>query len=203
MFVKSSLSVLNVPLRVSHLTTKSRLPSAFSLSRLSFTVRSMATGVNQYENLLISRPDPGVELITLNRPKALNALNSALFVELNEALKKADEDASVGAIVITGSDRAFAGTLVVLAFLVWECSIWKDLAGADIKEMKDKECTSLCTFPDFSRRISSFASSQIPTCTRTNSWKTGTSSAQSANLSSPLSAGMLYVLEPNSLDGRD
>ena len=79
----------------------------------------MATGPSQYENLLISRPDPGVELITLNRPKALNALNSALFIELNEALKKADEDANVGAIVITGSDRAFAGTLVVCAYFAF------------------------------------------------------------------------------------
>ena len=70
----------------------------------------MATGTSQYENLLVSRPDSGVELITLNRPKALNALNSALFVELNQALKKADEDTNVGAIIITGSDKAFAGT---------------------------------------------------------------------------------------------
>jgi enoyl-CoA hydratase len=78
----------------------------------------MATGAGQYENLLISRPDPGVELITLNRPKALNALNSALFVELSEALKKADEDVNVGAIVITGSDRAFAGTYIIRVFHV-------------------------------------------------------------------------------------
>jgi len=78
----------------------------------------MATGASQYENILISRPDPGVELITLNRPKALNALNSALFIELNEALKKADEDANVGTIVITGSDKAFAGTFVVCVFRV-------------------------------------------------------------------------------------
>ncbi|KAF9781331.1 enoyl-CoA hydratase [Thelephora terrestris] len=119
MSVKSSFSALNIPLRVSSLSTKSRLSSP-SLSRLTFTVRSMTTGSSHYENLLISTPHSGVELITLNRPKALNALNSALFVELNEALKKADEDANVGAIVITGSDRAFA-------------------AGADIKEMKDKE----------------------------------------------------------------
>ena len=33
----------------------------------------------------------------------------------------------------------------------------RDLAGADIKEMKDKDCTSLCAFSDFSRRISSYA----------------------------------------------
>ena len=118
MSLRSSLSLLSLPLRVSPLTTKPRLPSVSSLSRLSFTVRNMTTGANQYENLLVSRPDPGVELITLNRPKALNALNSALFVELNEALKKADEDGNVGAIVITGSDKAFAGTLAIRVFLV-------------------------------------------------------------------------------------
>jgi len=73
----------------------------------------------QYENIILSRPDPNVLLVTLNRPKALNALNSALFKELNAALAKADTDASVGAVVLTGSEKAFA-------------------AGADIKEMKDK-----------------------------------------------------------------
>lgn len=118
MSLRSSFSLLNAPLRVSLTATKARLscPS----SRLSFTLRTMATDANQYQNLLISRPDPGVELITLNRPKALNALNSALFAELNEALKKADEDANVGAIVITGSDRAFAGTLAICVFHIPE-----------------------------------------------------------------------------------
>lgn len=47
--------------------------------------------------------------VTLNRPKALNALSSALFVELNDALKKYEEDQEIGAIVLTGSDKAFAG----------------------------------------------------------------------------------------------
>ncbi|KIY50376.1 ClpP/crotonase [Fistulina hepatica ATCC 64428] len=73
-----------------------------------------------YENILVSNPEPSVTLITLNRPKALNALNSALFKELNVALETADNDRTIGAIVLTGSERAFA-------------------AGADIKEMKDKE----------------------------------------------------------------
>jgi enoyl-CoA hydratase len=59
-----------------------------------------------------------VGLVTLHRPKALNALNSALMKELNEALKEFDSDESVGAMVVTGSQKAFA-------------------AGADIKEMKD------------------------------------------------------------------
>ncbi len=60
-----------------------------------------------------------VGLITLNRPKALNALNAALISELNQALDSHEADDNIAAIVITGSDRAFA-------------------AGADIKEMQDK-----------------------------------------------------------------
>jgi len=73
-----------------------------------------------YTYILTSRPDPAVTLITLNRPKALNALCSPLFAELNHALLEADSDPEISAVVITGSERAFA-------------------AGADIKEMKDKE----------------------------------------------------------------
>ncbi|ORX98568.1 enoyl-CoA hydratase mitochondrial precursor [Basidiobolus meristosporus CBS 931.73] len=59
-----------------------------------------------------------VALVTLNRPKALNALCSDLFHELNEALAKFDDDEKIGAIVLTGSEKAFA-------------------AGADIKEMRN------------------------------------------------------------------
>ncbi|KAM0729243.1 putative enoyl-CoA hydratase, mitochondrial [Formica fusca] len=60
-----------------------------------------------------------VGLITLNRPKALNALCAELINEMNHALEHFSTDSSIGAIVITGSEKAFA-------------------AGADIKEMKDK-----------------------------------------------------------------
>ncbi|KAL4470714.1 hypothetical protein ABPG72_016719 [Tetrahymena utriculariae] len=63
-----------------------------------------------------------VALVTLNRPKALNALCDGLINELNSTLELLNKDPQVGAIVITGSEKAFA-------------------AGADIKEMKDK------TFP--------------------------------------------------------
>lgn len=48
-------------------------------------------------------------VVTLNRPKALNALSSPLFRELNDALTKYDEDKDIGAIVLTGSEKAFAG----------------------------------------------------------------------------------------------
>lgn len=60
-----------------------------------------------------------VGVITLNRPKALNALNEQLMSELNTALDAYQSDAGIAVIVLTGSDKAFA-------------------AGADIREMRDK-----------------------------------------------------------------
>ncbi|MET5012497.1 enoyl-CoA hydratase-related protein, partial [Burkholderia pseudomallei] len=49
-----------------------------------------------------------VGLITLNRPKALNALNDALMDDLGLALKAFDADEGIGAIVLTGSEKSFA-----------------------------------------------------------------------------------------------
>ena len=74
-----------------------------------------AEAAKQYENILVSRPEPGVVLVQLNRPKALNALSSALFKELNEAMAIADQDETVGAMVLTGSEKAFAGMYTLSA----------------------------------------------------------------------------------------
>jgi enoyl-CoA hydratase len=60
-----------------------------------------------------------VGIVTLNRPQALNALNGALIDELATAIDALEADAAIGAIVLTGNDRAFA-------------------AGADVKEMAGK-----------------------------------------------------------------
>ncbi|MDR5737444.1 MULTISPECIES: enoyl-CoA hydratase [unclassified Caballeronia] len=60
-----------------------------------------------YENVLVETRGR-VGLITLNRPKALNALNDALMDELGTALKAFDADENIGAIVLTGSEKAFA-----------------------------------------------------------------------------------------------
>jgi enoyl-CoA hydratase len=60
-----------------------------------------------YENLLVETRGR-VGLITLNRPKALNALNDALMDELGAAMKAFDADEDIGAIVLTGSEKAFA-----------------------------------------------------------------------------------------------
>ncbi|MEL7301178.1 MAG: enoyl-CoA hydratase [Pseudomonadota bacterium] len=64
--------------------------------------------------------DDHVAVITLNRPEALNALNSQLMGEVAEALTEADASKKVRAIIITGSEKAFA-------------------AGADISEMVEKD----------------------------------------------------------------
>ncbi|AOR68286.1 enoyl-CoA hydratase [Burkholderia stabilis] len=60
-----------------------------------------------YENILVETRGR-VGLVTLNRPKALNALNDALMDELGDALKAFDADDDIGAIVVTGSEKAFA-----------------------------------------------------------------------------------------------
>lgn len=69
-----------------------------------------------YETLIVETLG-NVGLVTLNRPQALNALNSTVLRELKQAYAAFHEDESIGAIVLTGSERAFA-------------------AGADIKEMQ-------------------------------------------------------------------
>jgi enoyl-CoA hydratase/carnithine racemase len=96
--------------------------------------------VSTYETLIVEAPQPGVTLIRLNRPQALNALNSQLLDELCAALDAAEADEAVRCVVLTGSDRAFA-------------------AGADIKEMSDKSYPQMLVsdfFGPAARRIEGF-----------------------------------------------
>ncbi|TVR80549.1 MAG: enoyl-CoA hydratase [Rhodospirillales bacterium] len=89
---------------------------------------------------IIAEKRGAVGFIRLNRPDALNALNSGLMGELKSALDEFEADAGIGAILITGSDKAFA-------------------AGADIKEMKDK------TFVDcYSEDFITTTWERIPAC---------------------------------------
>jgi enoyl-CoA hydratase len=71
-----------------------------------------------YENIL-TETRGRVGLVTLNRPKQLNALNDALMTELGEALLKFDADANIGAIVLTGNDKAFAAGADIGAMTGW------------------------------------------------------------------------------------
>ena len=61
-----------------------------------------------YENIEVRVEGGKVGIVTLNRPKALNALNGPLMDELGTALKAFDADEAIGCIIITGSEKAFA-----------------------------------------------------------------------------------------------
>jgi enoyl-CoA hydratase len=71
-----------------------------------------------YECIATETRDGGIAVIRLHRPQALNALNQRLIGELGQALDELEDDSNVGAIILAGSEKAFA-------------------AGADIKEMAD------------------------------------------------------------------
>lgn len=84
-----------------------------------------------YENILVEKED-AVLLITLNRPKAMNALSQALLAELLQALKEAEEDAQIKSIIIAGAEKFFC-------------------AGADISEVN--KVTSPFSGYDYSQQF--------------------------------------------------
>lgn len=86
--------------------------------------------MTEYDTILVETHHR-VGLVQLNRPQALNALNNQLIGELMEALTVLDGDVSVGAVVITGDERAFA-------------------AGADIKEMADASAVEMLSMDHIS-----------------------------------------------------
>jgi len=95
----------------------------------SIAFRTFSSSLKEnYENVLVESRLPensdivggGVGIVTLHRPKALNALSDALFEDLIHALRAFEDDDAIGCIVITGSGKAFA-------------------AGADISEMSKLE----------------------------------------------------------------
>ena len=89
--------------------------------RLASSLRLLSTLKPSYENIIVTTAGEqnNVGLITLNRPKALNALCDGLLDDLVHAATVFDKDPAIGCMVITGSEKAFA-------------------AGADIKEMQSK-----------------------------------------------------------------
>ncbi|HEY1945340.1 MAG TPA: enoyl-CoA hydratase [Roseiarcus sp.] len=95
-----------------------------------------------YANILVETHGR-VGLIRLNRPQALNALNAALIEDLNQALAGFESDPAIGAIVLTGSEKAFA-------------------AGADIKEMQNKDFAEVF-LEDFISRWENLTRTRKPT----------------------------------------
>jgi enoyl-CoA hydratase len=102
----------------------------------------MTNQETSYQTILVTR-EGRVATITLNRPKALNALNSQVMAEVTAAAAELDADTGIGAIVLTGSERAFA-------------------AGADIKEMADLSFADVFG-TDFFAPWAKFAATRTPT----------------------------------------
>jgi enoyl-CoA hydratase len=111
-----SIKKMNMLIK-SFLNTSSK-KSIFSNQFSTFSFKQGKNFCSKYENIVTCSPKDGVGLITLNRPKAKNALCAKLMSELNQALENFERDNKIAAIVLTGDEKAFA-------------------AGADIKEMKD------------------------------------------------------------------
>merc|ERR1712203_42700 len=89
-------------------------------TKLVNSSRTLSTNTWQHIKTERRGTDDRVGLVALNRPKALNALCGPLMQELTQALEEWDKDPSIGAMVLTGNEKAFA-------------------AGADIKEMQDED----------------------------------------------------------------
>ncbi len=88
--------------------------------------------MTEYKNLKVEISE-GVALVTINRPAAMNALNSEFFTSFNELLNKIGKDDSVKVMVITGEGKAF-------------------VAGADIGEMADMNLTLACCFSEMGQQ---------------------------------------------------
>lgn len=113
-------------------TQAPRFASALASERRRFATE---TEPQIWEYLRTEKRENGVAVVRLHRPDALNALSGPLMGELVGALGRMDADAEVKAVVLTGSERAFA-------------------AGADIKEMKDKNFAEVGARDDESATIS-------------------------------------------------
>lgn len=98
--------------------------------------------MTSFETILVTRTDR-VATITLNRPKALNALNTQVMNEVTGAAAELDADPGVGAIILTGNEKAFA-------------------AGADIKEMAELSFADVFA-ADFFAAWARFAATRTPT----------------------------------------
>jgi enoyl-CoA hydratase len=107
---------------------------------------------HRYETIIVDREDR-VGIITLNRPSALNALNGQVMNEVTAAAKDFDDDPGIGAIVVTGSEKAFA-------------------AGADIKEMAGLSFADVFG-SDYFAKWSEFAAVRTPTIAAVSGYALG------------------------------
>lgn len=117
-----------------------RLPSQLNVT--AGPLLSLRGFFMDFENILVERQD-AVTLVRLNRPQALNALNSGILADLIEAFAAYDADPAQRCLVVTGSERAFA-------------------AGADIKELADKASAEFYLEDTFARWTTRIAATRKP-----------------------------------------
>src|ERR1051325_10764054 len=94
------------------------LKAVAAAGRLPAHLKRAGSAMATFESIIVESRG-GVGIVTLNRPKMLNALSFGVFREIAAAIDDLEADERIGCIVLTGSDKAFA-------------------AGADIKEMQPK-----------------------------------------------------------------
>ena len=97
--------------------------------------------MSSFEHILVERKG-AVGIVTLNRPKMLNALSFGVFAEIKTAIDEFEADDAVGCIVVTGSEKAFA-------------------AGADIKEMQPKSFIDM-----YAKDFTQIGGDRVATCTK-------------------------------------
>jgi len=134
--------------RVSHAARK---PQQFVAPAIRYY--SCQTGNYEFIKVETAGEKKNVGIVILNRPKVLNALCDGLMTDVNHALEHFNEDSSIAAIVLTGSEKAFA-------------------AGADIKEMKDNTFASNYT-RNFISQWNSVAKSRKPLIAAVNGYALG------------------------------
>jgi 1,4-dihydroxy-2-naphthoyl-CoA synthase len=112
------------------LRTSARVARTNTFGSLSFS-RAFSSSPAPFQHILTeTQADGSVGVITLNRPKALNALCDELITEVNAAVASFEGDAKVGAMVITGSERCESYVCVFCVHYVgssvmscWRCSV--------------------------------------------------------------------------------
>lgn len=118
----------------------------------------MAEAVATEKNLenILFRQEKGIAVLTINRPKQLNALNTKVLEEMDQILRLIEQDQSIGVVIVTGAgDKAF-------------------VAGADISEMRGKDSLAASRFSAFGNAVSSrLANLRQPTIAAVNGFALG------------------------------
>ncbi|XP_023016117.1 enoyl-CoA hydratase, mitochondrial [Leptinotarsa decemlineata] len=118
-------------------------------------IRSFSSAIDDFENIRISKAGASnnIGIIELHRPKVLNALNTALLLEVSKALDQFEVDSSIGAIILTGNEKSFA-------------------AGADIRENASTIYTQ-CFKPNFMGEWSRITQTTKPIIAAVNGYAFG------------------------------